>query len=374
MATVAGNVFYIGNFAIIDTDDSNFTAENASDLLGSYDKSGIQLIDVAYNDANNDGGLQIDNGGQTAESITYDSGGGAETSNLDSLVVVTVRITEADSTVRTVQVALSQLENGDVFIGELGSGGSALDNLNIATLEIISIDSNSNSSDSLPNPFITNTTVCFVAGTRIRTQTGDVNVEDIRPGDKVWTLDRDFQEVIWHQSEHVSAKAVCEDEKLRPIVIKSGALGAGMPEQSLKVSRQHRVAVHSKIVRKMVECDLAVMPAKDMLELKGVYLETEVGDVTYVHFACKHHELISANGLLAETLYPGIQALRMMAVSKRDKLIGLLDLESRLLEQTGEFPMVRPELRGQKARHCLERHRKNRVPLLNRFPMFEAAI
>jgi Ca2+-binding RTX toxin-like protein len=46
---------------------------------------------------------------------------------------------------------------------------------------------------------------CFVAGTLIQTDRGQVPVQDIRPGHRVLTRDRGFQRIVWAGSRHLSA-------------------------------------------------------------------------------------------------------------------------------------------------------------------------
>ena len=86
---------------------------------------------------------------------------------------------------------------------------------------------------------------CFAAGTLIRTERGEVRVEALVPGNRVVTADNGLQPVRWVGVRRLDAGVLDQHPALRPVRIRRGVLGAGLPVADLVVSPQHRVLVRS---------------------------------------------------------------------------------------------------------------------------------
>jgi len=200
-----------------------------------------------------------------------------------------------------------------------------------------------------------NVTVCFVAGTRIETETGPRAVETIRPGDLVLTLDRGLRPVLWCHSRTQRFAPGC-DERLRPVRIQRGALGPGMPERRLLVSPQHRMLVASKIATRILGTPEALVPAAKLVGLAGIARDKTAPAATYVHLYLGSHEVVLAEGAPAETLLPESAALRALGPAARREVMALMD---------GPVPApARPIVDfGPVLRELLRRHRKNAKPL-----------
>jgi len=74
---------------------------------------------------------------------------------------------------------------------------------------------------------------CFTAGTLIKTQSGEVLIEDLAKGDMVLTMDHGYQPIRWIGSSKRPATG-----NMAPILIRKGALGN---DRDLRVSPQHRM-------------------------------------------------------------------------------------------------------------------------------------
>src|SRR5690606_32364085 len=92
---------------------------------------------------------------------------------------------------------------------------------------------------------------CFTLGTLIETNEGNKPVEELQPGDLIATMDNGYQPIRWIGHTTRDAIDLAQNPKLKPIRIAAGALGNGLPERDLTVSRQHRVLVRSKIAQRM---------------------------------------------------------------------------------------------------------------------------
>jgi len=147
--------------------------------------------------------------------------------------------------------------------------------------------------------FVTVDTVpCFVAGTAIRTERGDVRVEDLVPGDMVMTLDDGLQPLRWTGSRRVAAMA-----HMAPIQISAGTFGA---HDTLQVSPQHRVLVRDSQAELLFGEGEVLVAARDLVN-SGTVRVVEGGEVTYVHLLFDRHQIIWSAGLMTESFLPGPQ-------------------------------------------------------------------
>ena len=145
--------------------------------------------------------------------------------------------------------------------------------------------------------------VCFCNGTLIKTATGDVPVEDIRPGDLLATLDHGLQPVLSCSLRRVSAAEMAADPTTRPIIFKPGSLGQNIPARELRVSRHHRMLIQSPLLKTLCENSEVLVPAVKLLPQAGVTLGTATVGVTYYHLWLRQHEVLSADGTPAESLF-----------------------------------------------------------------------
>lgn len=200
------------------------------------------------------------------------------------------------------------------------------------------------------------TAVCFVTGTMIDTPDGPRPVEALSSGDLVSTVDRGAQPVLWTDRRYFSADDLRRDPRQRPVRIARGALGEGLPTDDLFVSPQHRVLLRSKLAARMFGSSEVLVPAVKLLSLEGVaQIEAPFG-VEYHHFLCAHHELVYAEGMPAESLLRGEEALHHVRHAMRRLM--------RLIPRGGVGP-VRPIVQRRGAIEALIRRAvKTRQPLL----------
>ncbi|MGB8814075.1 MAG: choice-of-anchor L domain-containing protein, partial [Paracoccaceae bacterium] len=82
---------------------------------------------------------------------------------------------------------------------------------------------------------------CFTPGSLIVTERGEVQVEDLAIGDRVFTRDNGYQSIRWVGSRKLTRIDLALQPKLNPIRIRAGALGGALPERDMLVSPQHRM-------------------------------------------------------------------------------------------------------------------------------------
>jgi Hint domain len=140
--------------------------------------------------------------------------------------------------------------------------------------------------------------LCFMAGTLIRTPDGDVAVETLKHGDQVLTHDGRVATVDWLGVQTVSLRFA---DKLRvlPIRIKAGALGDHVPARDLLVSPDHAILVEGALIH-----------AGALVNGTSIVRETDVPTTfTYYHVEVEDHSLILAENTPAETFVDNIDRL-----------------------------------------------------------------
>ncbi|CAM4121582.1 Hint domain-containing protein [Palleronia rufa] len=368
MAYFSHNLLYLGKLEIIDSNESagHQNGENLAPLTDKTYASGLRVVDVVANDKNGNNVLDEDttyySDGRiyrtNSETLQYDLGHGPVTSVLDYTALVSVTISMRDGTQKTVSLVVSQLQNGDTFLGEPSSAPSSLDNLNISSIRINRVTNQASNGDTLPVSRIVNTsTVCFTAGTLIATPAGEVPVEDLMPGDLVATADAPARRIVWRGGMTLGKLDLARAPNLRPIRVGAGALGPGIPARDLVVSPQHRIVVRSAIAQRMFGTAEVLVAARKLLDLPGVTVDTACTFVRYVHILCDTHQIVEANGAGSETLYLGPAALAALPRESVDEIAALFPA----IRQPGFLPVPARTIVAKKAlvRQLVLRHLRN---------------
>lgn len=175
--------------------------------------------------------------------------------------------------------------------------------------------------------------ICFTPGTRIRTDRGDVAVEEITEGDRIQTKDNGMQEVLWKGEKHITGARLYAMPELRPIRLRAGALGQDRPDDDLVVSPAHRLLVTGAKARALFNTDEVLVSARDLVNDRTVVRDITLTSVLYVHLLLERHEVVFANGLETESFHPAGEALGSVDEAQRARLVGLMP-------ELGEDPMA----------------------------------
>jgi hypothetical protein len=132
-------------------------------------------------------------------------------------------------------------------------------------------------------------TLCFYAGTALATPAGEIKVEDIAAGDLLMTANGALP-VRWIGQSHIHT-AFADPLRAMPIRIKQGALGDGLPVRDLLLSPDHAVHIDGILVH-----------ASALVNGESIIREYDVPEqFTYYHVELDTHELLLAEGVLAES-------------------------------------------------------------------------
>ena len=341
---------FIGNLPPMDNDESDWDTDAAGSIAGTYSSFGdLQMVDITNNDVNEDGAIYDDEAGGP-DFVTYTRDGTNYTEVPDATITYFATVTEDDGTVHNIEVVVVQMTNGDVFVGDMQNLGN-LDNLTIRTIELTAPNTTSAAGYNTYQT-TTNTTVCFAAGTLIDTPKGPVRVETLRKGDLVTTWNGDAQPIRWIGSTRPRPVA-----SNAPVLIAPGALGPDMPGTALRVSPQHRILVRSAVAWRMFGTSEVLVAAHRMLSLPGFSRNFMQRSVRYWHLLLDRHDIVRANGMWAETLLPGKEAIAVLdAISPQ-----VFRPDKQELQKSRRPARLIPA--GHRARQLIRRHRKNGKPL-----------
>ncbi|MDO6668507.1 Hint domain-containing protein [Paracoccus sp. 1_MG-2023] len=200
------------------------------------------------------------------------------------------------------------------------------------------------------------TPLCFAEGTLIATDAGPCPVQDLRPGDRLWTLDAGYQRLKWRGMQILGPSDLDLAPQRRPIRVAAGALGCGQPARDLVLSPQHRVLIRSAVAKRMGGSAEMLVAIRHLVGMPGIEVMRRARSVIYWHLLLRDHHILDAEGALAESLLPGPEAMRSLAPAARAQIMSLI--AGRQIEP------ARPILRGQQARGLQRRHAKNAKPLV----------
>jgi hypothetical protein len=141
-------------------------------------------------------------------------------------------------------------------------------------------------------------TICFMAGTLIRTPEGEVPVETIMRGDLVLTTEGLAKAVTWMGRQTVSRR-FADPVRSWPVRVKAGALGGDSPRRDLLVSPDHALLVEGVLIH-----------AGALVNGTSIVRETIIPEVfVYYHVELDDHSLILAENAPAETFVDNIDRL-----------------------------------------------------------------
>ena len=204
------------------------------------------------------------------------------------------------------------------------------------------------------------TTPCFTAGTWIETPSGARRVETLRVGDPVNTRHHGPQCIRWIGKRSIKLAPNFPENKFRPIQISEGALGQGLPRTPLRLSRQHRLLVSSPISQRMFGTQDCLIAVIKLTHLTGITIDTECGDVTYIHLSFDRNEVITANGAPCESLHTGPEAIKSTRTAARSELFAIFP---ELIAKSCPRPLEALCPKNRQQRQLAARHKKNKEHL-----------
>lgn len=257
---------------------------------------------------------------------------------------------------------------GDTVDG--GAGGTDHDVLDLTgsvtaggslSIHYTGDDSNGNGKDGYVNYFdadgnltgklefteIEEVVPCFTPGTAVATPRGERLVEELKVGDKIITRDNGIQEIRWLGRKSLDYGQLARASHMKPVLIRQGSLGNGLPERDMLVSPNHRMLVANDRTALYFDEHEVLVSAKHLVNNKGVQNVDALG-VTYIHFMFDQHEVVLANGTWTESFQPGDYTLAGIGNAQRGEIYDLFP-ELRTAEGLGDYTAARRTLKRHEA-------------------------
>lgn len=197
---------------------------------------------------------------------------------------------------------------------------------------------------------------CFTTGSRIETQRGQIEVQNLRVGDMIQTADNGYQPLRLVLGRCLSLGDLHASPNLLPVRISQGALGQGLPARDILVSPQHRFLINSAIVERMFGGVEVLISAKKLTALPGIYLARDVTQIEYFHLVLDRHEIVFAEQAATESFYCGPMAIAALSPAAQQEMRTLFPELS-----SGDFtPVVAREIPDNNLQtQIAERHERN---------------
>ena len=133
------------------------------------------------------------------------------------------------------------------------------------------------------------TTPCFVTGTRIATDRGEVVVEALTIGDHVRLFDGRTAPIVWIGHRRVDCFHHPRPDQVWPVRVAADAFRTGEPRRDLFLSPDHAVFIENVLI-----------PMKYLINGTSI-TQVKVAEVMYHHVELAAHDVLFANGLAAES-------------------------------------------------------------------------
>jgi autotransporter-associated beta strand protein len=135
-----------------------------------------------------------------------------------------------------------------------------------------------------------NSTPCYCRGTLIRTDRGDVPVEELGIGDAVATASGKRRPIKWIGRRSYGGRFVLGRKDILPICVKTGALDDNVPCRDLWISPHHAMYLEGVLIE-----------ARDLANGTSIVQAEKVEKVEYFHVELEEHDVIIAEGALSES-------------------------------------------------------------------------
>jgi Hint domain len=130
---------------------------------------------------------------------------------------------------------------------------------------------------------------CFLRDTRIRTETGDVMVQDLAVGDRILTQSGQSRPIAWIGTGQVMVSPG-RRSAATPVIIRRSALADGVPYHDLRITKGHALFV-----------DGVLVPVEFLVNHRSIHWDDHKRQVEFYHIELETHDVLIANGAPSES-------------------------------------------------------------------------
>jgi autotransporter passenger strand-loop-strand repeat protein len=135
---------------------------------------------------------------------------------------------------------------------------------------------------------------CYLRGTLIATEHGEVPVERLAIGDDVLTASGVSRPIKWIGTRAYAGRFIMGRKDILPVCFKAGALGENVPKRDLWISPHHAMYFENQSGGVLIE-------ARDLVNGASIVQAEQADEVEYFHIELETHDVILAEGALSET-------------------------------------------------------------------------
>ena len=313
MATVTGTGVIDMDGGTLETDpitiDVDGMISGSGGIDGDIDDSGqiiasdgtLEIDDQVVGGALGGGELVIDSDGTLAleasvtsgVSVHFAAGGDSEELDLDDPLSFAAQ--EIDGFVAGDKIDLADFSyNGPATVVLGPTATLSLEDVADQTVNLTFNDADigatfTMSSDGDDGTFVEDNLPCYVRGTRILTDRGEIAVEDLRIGDHAIAASGARRPIVWLGRRRIDLAHHRNPAAVRPVRVSAGAFGEGAPRRDLWLSPGHNIAFAG-----------ALMPISSLINGRSI-VQIEQPSVEYWHVELETHDIFLADGLPAES-------------------------------------------------------------------------
>ena len=177
----------------------------------------------------------------------------------------------------------------------------------------------------------------FAAGTLIDTPDGPRAAGSLAAGEVVTTLSNGSRPLRWVGRRRVSAIEFLAHPELRPVALAPGALGN--TDRALVVSATKRLLIDDWRAEVYFGEDRVLVSAGALVDDVSARRVLPEAGVEYVALLCDRHEVLLADGALAESFHPGETGLAGLDPGARATLAKVVP-EAELVRRRAACPIV----------------------------------
>lgn len=330
-------VFYLGNLPLIDTQegDQYVSTSAVNSWLGTYGGPGNGLSDAANIKQFAPGPSGYAGGNST----WYDTNNNASNDQftidgvpqtIDATMVFNATLTYPDGTTANISAVVFQDTQGNVYLAPELTNNADQQALSAGPIQSLTLNSpiysfgnNGQATNLLADRFSADFVPCFTPGAAIATPRGEVAVENLRVGDRVFTRDHGIQDIAWIGRKSLSAADLAQKGSYQPVMVRAGSLGPNLPESDLLLSPNHRVLMTGRDTELYFDETEVLVAAKHLTHLEGIDTVQAATGVEYIHLMFAQHQVILSNGTWSESFQPGDYSLRGVGTKQRQELVDL---------------------------------------------------
>jgi Hint domain len=177
----------------------------------------------------------------------------------------------------------------------------------------------------------------FAAETLIDTPDGPRMAGQLQAGDRVTTLANGSRSLVWVGRQRITPQALLVRPDLRPVAFLPSAAGN---LGQLVVSPKQRLLIDDWRAEVYFGADQVLVAAQALVDDRQARLVLPSGGVAYVQLLCDRHEVLIAEGALADSFHPAAADVEGLSADARASLAAVVP-EADLLRRRAAYPIVR---------------------------------